>query len=80
MNDSKKESLLAIRSYNFIHEALVDKAKLESAGINCFLKNENMQIIQPFFSQSAGGIKLMVLYADSESAIEILNDIPESND
>ncbi len=49
MSDPKKGTLIVIRAYNFQHEALIDKAKLDSAGIDCFLKNDNMEIIQPFF-------------------------------
>ena len=77
MNASEKDKIVAVRAYNFQHEALVDKAKLDSAGIDCFLKNDNMEIIQPFFRQSTGGIKLMIWEKDSETALEILNDHPE---
>jgi hypothetical protein len=77
MSDSENETLIVLRAYNFQHEAMIDKAKLDSAGIDCFLKNDNMEIIQPFFSQSAGGIKLMVMSHDAVAALEILNDIPE---
>lgn len=77
MSNSENDMLIIIRAYNFQHEALIDKAKLDSAGIDCFLKNDNMEIIQPFFSQTAGGIKLMVMSNDSVDALEILNDVPE---
>lgn len=77
MSDSENDMLIVIRAYNFQHEALIDKAKLDSAGIDCFLKNDNMEIIQPFFTQSADGIKLIVRQNDSIAALEILNDIPE---
>ncbi|MFH0867417.1 MAG: DUF2007 domain-containing protein [Bacteroidota bacterium] len=77
MSDPENDTLIVIRAYNFQHEALIDKAKLDSAGIDCFLKNDNMEIIQPFFSQSEGGIKLMVMSNDATAALEVLNDIPE---
>lgn len=80
MNISEEDKLVIVRAYNFQHEALVDKAKLDSAGIDCFLKNDNMEIIQPFFTQSKGGIKLMIWEKDAETALEILNDIPEPSE
>lgn len=77
MSNPENDTIIVIRAYNFQHEAFIDKAKLDSAGIDCFLKNDNMEIIQPFFTQSADGIKLMVWQNDSVAALEILNDIPE---
>ncbi len=80
MSESGNDILIAIRAYNFQHEALIDKAKLDSAGIDCFLKNDNMEIIQPFFTQSEGGIKLMVRQSDAGAALEVLNDIHEQGE
>lgn len=80
MSISDEDKLFIIRAYNFQHEALIDKAKLDSAGIDCFLKNDNMEIIQPFFTQSQGGIKLVIWEKDAETALEILNDHPEQSE
>lgn len=80
MNPSGEDKIIVVRAYNFQHEALVDKAKLDSAGIDCFLKNDNMEIIQPFFTQSQGGIKLMIWEKDAETALEVLDDHPEHSD
>ena len=80
MSDPENEQLIVIRAFNFQHEALVDKAKLDSAGIDCFLKNDNMEIIQPFFSQSTGGIKLKIYEKEAETALEILKDFPETTE
>jgi hypothetical protein len=80
MSNSGNETLIVIRAYDFQHEALIDKAKLDSAGIDCFLKNDNMEIIQPFFTQSVRGIKLMVMSIHAASALEVLNDLPEQGE
>ena len=79
MQSPEEDKIIVVRAYDFQHEALVDKAKLDSAGIDCFLKNDNMEIIKPFFTQSTGGIKLMLLEKDAETALEILNDHPEQS-
>lgn len=70
--------LIVIRTYSLYNNGLVDKAKLEGAGINCFLKEDSTGLVQPFFSETGGGIKLMVMAEDAEIAETILNDHFES--
>ncbi|HNW96975.1 MAG TPA: hypothetical protein PKK00_01025 [Bacteroidales bacterium] len=79
MDDAGDDNLIVLRAYNFQYEALIDKAKLDSAGIDCFLKNDNMEIIQPFFSQSVGGIKLIIRQSDADLANKILGYIDEDD-
>jgi hypothetical protein len=71
--------LIVLRTYSIYNNGLVDKAKLEGAGINCFLKEDSTGLVQPFFSETGGGIKLMVLAEDAEIAETILNDYSESD-
>jgi hypothetical protein len=49
--------------YNPI-EANIIRAKLEDSGFHCFLKDENLSIIQPLYNQAIGGVKLMVFERD----------------
>ena len=49
--------------YNPI-EASIIKAKLEDAGIPCFLTDENVATINPLFNQAIGGVKLNVFEKD----------------
>jgi hypothetical protein len=66
-------TFVTVATFNYLHEAYVPKAKLESEGILCFLKDEHTMFIQPFFSVSEG-IKLQVGNDDAEDAIQILKD------
>jgi hypothetical protein len=70
--------LIVLRTYSLYNNGLIDKAKLEGAGINCFLKEDSTGLVQPFFSEGGGGIKLMVMAAEAEIAETILNDHSES--
>lgn len=46
--------------------------KLESEGINCFVQDEMMAQINPFYSNAIGGVKLQVLESDVARASQIL--------
>ncbi len=59
--------------YNPI-EANIIKAKLEDAGIRCFLTDENVATIQPLFNQAIGGVKLNVFEKDVEQINVLLAD------
>jgi|GEM_PF-769733 len=69
--------LIVLRTYSLYNNGLIDKAKLEGAGINCFLKEDSTGLVQPFFTEGGGGIQLMVMAADAEIAETILNDHSE---
>ncbi len=62
-----------IASYRDLPLAELAKAKLESEGIFCFLKNKNHVGLNWLYSFALGGVKVQVKCEDSETAIEILN-------
>jgi len=66
--------LVTIASYSNPIEANLHKAKLESHDIACFLMDENMVSIVPFYSLAIGNIKLKVPASESDRAIKILSD------
>ena len=84
LNDSapKKEDpakIVILRRYTSLHEALVAKCALESAGIECFLRDENMIRMDWFWSNALGGVKLCVREEDAETAATLLEqDGPET--
>jgi hypothetical protein len=80
MVDPADDVVIPLRTYTYMYEAMVDKAKLDSAQIDCFIKNDNMEVVQPFFSQIDDGIKLMVRQSDAETAMAILNDLPDKEE
>lgn len=63
-----------IATFNYAHETMIPKAKLESEGILCFVKDELTMYLQPFFSSGSGGIKLLVNEEDADEARQILLD------
>lgn len=44
---------------NYIDAAII-QGRLESEGINCWLRDENTVTIDPILTNAVGGIKLMV--------------------
>jgi hypothetical protein len=72
------QQLVTIRQFRDLPEALLAKGCLESAGIECFLRDDNLVRLDWFISNFVGGIKLCVRQEDVEKAETILNDpIPE---
>ena len=65
---------VTVATFNYAHELLIPRAKLESHGILCFVKDEYSMYIQPFFASTSGGIKLQVSDDDAEEALRILKE------
>jgi Putative prokaryotic signal transducing protein len=65
--------LTTIRRYRDLSEALVARAVIESAGIFCFLKDENLVRLDWQVSNFIGGIRLQVGAADVDEAKNILS-------
>jgi hypothetical protein len=73
--------LVTIRRYRDLSEAIVARGAIESAGIFCFLKDENLVRLDWQISNMIGGIRLQVAAADVEAAEAVLNQpIPNSID
>jgi hypothetical protein len=66
-------NLVTIRRYRDLSEAIVARAVLESAGIFCFLKDENLVRLDWQVSNFIGGIRLQVAAPDVEAAEAILS-------
>ncbi len=67
-------TFVTVAIFNYAHEAAIPKARLESEGILCFLKDEHTLMLQPFFTFNGSGIKLQVNAEDVEDAIRVLED------
>jgi hypothetical protein len=68
------QELATVRQFRDLPEALLAKGCLESAGIECFLADENLVRLDWFISNFIGGIKLKVHAADVENARTILDE------
>ncbi|MGA7926299.1 MAG: DUF2007 domain-containing protein [Candidatus Sulfotelmatobacter sp.] len=66
--------LVTIRQFRDLPEALLAKGSLESAGIECFLADDNLVRLDWFISNFIGGIKLNVRAADAANAQKLLNE------
>jgi hypothetical protein len=65
--------LVTIHQYRDLSEAIVARAVIESAGIFCFLKDENLVRLDWQVSNFIGGIRLQVASTDVEAAEAILS-------
>lgn len=66
--------LVTIRQFRDLPEALLAKGSLESAGIECFLRDDNMVRLDWFISNFIGGVKLCVQPADAAKAQSLLDE------
>lgn len=66
--------LVVVRSYWNLLDAELAKGALESAGIECFLFDDNMVRMDWFNANAIGGIKLRVDPQNVEAANRILDD------
>ena len=64
-----------VAAFNDYIGANILLGRLQSEGINCWLKDENSATITPFLSNSIGGIKLMVAESQEEQVKDILVSI-----
>jgi len=69
----ESRELVVIRVFVDLPEALLAKGSLESAGIECFLVDDNMVRLDWFMVNVFGGIKLKVAAEDAEMARAFLN-------
>jgi hypothetical protein len=70
----EKRNLVMLRRFRDIPEALLAKGKLESAGVECFLGDENTVRMDWLWSNLLGGVKILVTPEDFAEASEILNE------
>lgn len=66
------ESFVTVKTFTFPHEAHILQGRLESEGIETFLKDELTVQVHPFASNAIGGVKLQVKKEDYDKALEIL--------
>jgi len=77
----EKRSLVMVRRFRDLHEALLAKGSIESAGIESFLADDNMVRMDWFISNLLGGVKLLVDASDFSEVVRILNEpIPQELD
>lgn len=71
----EEEKFTLLRRFQYSSEAVIYQGKLESQGIEVFLRDINTIDSNPFYSNALGGIKLFVKTEDVGKATEILSDV-----
>jgi hypothetical protein len=70
----EEEKFTFLRRFQYPSEAIIYQGKLESMGIEVFMRDQNL-IDSTMYSNLFGGIKMFVKTEDFERANEILNDV-----
>jgi predicted RNA-binding Zn-ribbon protein involved in translation (DUF1610 family) len=70
-------NMITLRSFDNYFYANIMLTKMEDAGIECWLKDENTVTIDPLLSNAIGGIKLVVKETDVEDATKLLQQFDE---
>lgn len=68
------QTLVTIRQFRDLPEALLAKGSLESTGIECFLRDDNLVRLDWFISNFVGGVKLCVRPEDVVDAQKLLDE------
>jgi hypothetical protein len=77
-DETALRSIVTIRSFPDVMQAWLAKSSLESAGIECYLLDDNMVRLDWGISIVLGGVKLRVKSDDAEAALVILDEpVPE---
>ena len=66
---------VVLRQYRDITAAMVDRTALESAGIECWLYDDNLVRMDWFISNAIGGVKLVVAENHAREAEKILAQV-----
>ncbi|MDI1254969.1 MAG: DUF2007 domain-containing protein [Flavobacterium sp.] len=67
-----------IGSFQYSSEAVIVKGKLESSGIEVFMRDQYTIDTDPILSNALGGVKLFVKKDDFDKALEILSEISKN--
>ena len=72
-----KEVFELVGSYQYSSEAMIFKGKLESEGIEVYMKDNYTIDANPLYSTAIGGVKLLVSKKDYSKAMEIISQVSE---
>lgn len=72
--DDARDDWVTVATFHNEPEFLLARTRLESAGIECFAKDEHMLRMAGWHSHILGGIRLQVLQSEAASALAILHE------
>ncbi len=70
-----KQKFYTIATFEYVADVQIVKGKLESEGIDVFLRDENTLNSDPMISNAIGGVKLQVRAEDRDTALAVYNEI-----
>ena len=71
----EEEKFTFLRRFQYSSEAVIYQGKLESQGIEVYVRDNNIVDSNPLYSNAVGGVKLFVRTEDFDKANEILDDV-----
>jgi len=71
----EEEKFTLVRRFQYSSEAIIYQGKLESNGIEVYLRDNNIVDSNPLYSNAVGGVKMFVKTEDFTKAIEILSEV-----
>jgi hypothetical protein len=74
------DQFITVKTFTYPHELSVLRSRLESEGIECFVKDELSSQVISLYSNTIGGAKLQVRESDLDKTIEILKEAGYLND
>lgn len=74
-SEKKQYTLKTIFTSTYPIDLYAIKGRLETEGIHCFIKDENIINVHPFYSNAVGGAKLTVPDEQYEKAKKIISEI-----
>lgn len=66
-----------IATFQYSSEAIIFKGKLESEGVEVFMRDNNTVDSNPLYSNAVGGVKLFVKNDDFDKATDIFSNISQ---
>lgn len=66
------QELVTIKTFNTHADLGVVQSYLEAAGIRCFVMDEYINTVNPFYTNATGGIKLQVPESEAPEAARLL--------
>lgn len=71
----KETQFQLLRRFQYSSEAIIYQGKLESQGVEVFLRDNHVVDTNPLYSNAVGGVKLFVKTEDVIKANEILQEV-----
>lgn len=71
----EEQTFILVATYQYSSEAIIFKGKLESEGIEVYMRDNHTIDTDPLVSNAIGGVKLFVQSTDELKAREILDSI-----